>query len=154
MASYDRVARVLVTQSGNDTATSAAFSLPALDGKSAYQIERLEFNWSDAATVAAADWVISCSIQVADSTLTLLDDELILVSGWACQNTAGVAVALPITPYQVIEAGLPRLTVQPYVYARVVSANTAQANDVYFAMYYSIVKLSELEYLRLLAGGA
>jgi hypothetical protein len=151
---FDRTAKVLVTQSGNDTATGAAFSLPALDGKSAFQIERMDCYWSDAQTVAAADWYLNCSIQVADSSLTILDDELILVNGWACQNTAGIAVALPIVPFMSTEAGMPRLTVQPYVYARVTSANTAQANDVYFTLYYSIVKLSELEYLRLLAGGA
>jgi len=151
---FDRTARVLVTQSGNDTDTGAAFALPALDGKSAFQIERMDCYWSDAHTVASADWYLNCSIQVADSTLTLLDDELILVNGWACQNTAGVAVALPIVPFMSTEAGMPRLTVQPYVYARVTSASTAQANDVYFTLYYSIVKLSELEYLRLLAGGA
>jgi hypothetical protein len=151
---YDRLTKVLVTQTGNDTATSAAFSLPALDGKSAYQIERVDCYWADAHTAPAADWLLNVGIQVEDAALTLLDDELIVQAGWAMQNTAGVAVAVAVNPYLTFESGMPRLTVQPYVYARVSSSATAQANDVYFTMYYSIVKLSELEYLRLLAGGA
>jgi hypothetical protein len=151
---YDRLTKVLVTQTGNDTATSAAFSLPALDGKSAYQIERVDCYWADANAAPAADWYLNVGIQVEDAALTLLDDELIVQAGWAMQNTAGVAVAVAVNPYLTFESGMPRLTVQPYVYARVSSSNTAQANDVYFTMYYSITKLSELEYLRLLAGGA
>ena len=52
---WDRIAKVLVTQSGNDVATSAAFAMPALDGKSAYQIERMDAYWADATTVPSAD---------------------------------------------------------------------------------------------------
>jgi hypothetical protein len=154
MAISDRFTRVLVTQSGVDTATGVAFSLPALDGKSAYQISGFEANWYDANTVAAGDWLLRARITTEDSTLTPLDDEMVLELTWAMQNTAGVAVAVPVDPVREKHLYMPRLTVQPFVYARVESTATAQANDVYFTLFYSIEKLSELEYLRLLAGGA
>jgi hypothetical protein len=47
-----------------------------------------------------------------------------------------------------------RVTVQPFIYLGIESSGTANANDVVFRVYYEIVKLSDLEVLRLLAGGA
>lgn len=150
----DRFIRQLVTQTGNDTRTAIALQLPSLDGKSAYQIEGMRCIWYDCNTVAAADYRLFAYIATEDAALVPSDDEWVIDVGWACQNTAGVAVAFAVEPVKSSQLAMPRLTVQPYVYVVVDSVSTGQANDVYFEVYYSIQKLSEIEYLRLLAGGA
>lgn len=146
--------RTLVTQSGADTFTSVALSLPALDGKSGYQINGIRAYWVDGPAVAASDYIVVATVQVAATALTFADDEWIDVVGWGMQNTGGVAVAVPFEP--VIEHMLtePRLTVQPNIYVAVGSSGTSQANDVIIEVFYETSKLTELEYLRLLAGGA
>lgn len=146
--------RTLVTQSGADTFTATAIALAALDGKSGYQINGIRAMWKDGAAVAAADATLYASVQVAATELTFLDDELIDYVAWGIQNTGGVAVAVPYEPIKEHELFEPRLTVQPDIYVTVASANTSQANDVVIEVFYEITKLSELEYLRLLAGGA
>lgn len=146
--------RTLVTQSGADTFTASALALPDLDGKTGYQINAIRAHWKDGAAVAAADYTLVASVQVAATGLTFVDDEMIDFVSWGVQNTGGVAVALPFEPVREHELFEPRLTVQPSIYVAVDSAATGQANDVVIEVFYETVKLSELEYLRLLAGGA
>lgn len=146
--------KTLVTQSGADTFTSVALALPALDGKSGYEIMGIRAYWLDGAAVAAADYSIMATVQVASTVLTFLDDEFIDGVAWGVQNTAGVAVAVAYEPLKEHMLEEPRLTVQPSIYAAVASVGTSQANDVVIEVIYSTTKLSELEYLRLLTGGA
>lgn len=144
----------LVTQGGADTFTAVALALPALDGKSGYQILGVSAYWVDGAAVAAADYSLDAVVQVASTSLTFEDDEWIASVSWGVQNTAGTAVAIPYEPLKTRMLDEPRVTVQPEIYVAVKSSGTSQANDVIFRVQYELVKLSELEYLRLLAGGA
>ena len=146
--------RQLVTQSGADTFTAVALSLPALDGKSGYQINGIRAYWVDGAAVAAADYSLVATVQVASTELTFADDEWIEGVAWGLQNTAGTAVAVTFEPMKEHMLEEPRLTVQPNIYVAVGSTGTSQANDVIIEVFYETSKLSELEYLRLLAGGA
>lgn len=146
--------KLLVTQSGADTFTSSEFPFPALDGKSGYQINGIRAYWADGAAVAAADYSLDAVVQVESTVLTFADDEWIDNVSWGCQNTAGSAVAFPYEPVKEHYLESPRVTVQPAIYAAVKSAGTGQANDVIVEVFYDVVKLTELEYLRLLAGGA
>jgi hypothetical protein len=146
----------LVTQSGNDTATAVAIETGlTADGKSGWQINGIEAYWSDGNTVAAADWKLDAILNTLGAGLTTVasDDEIARVS-WGLQNTAGVAVAVPYEPSKQYFLVEPRVTVQPFIYASVESTSTSQANDVIFVVYYEIVKLTDIEVLRLLAGGA
>lgn len=146
--------RQLVTQSGADTFTSVELPLPALDGKSGYSISGLRAYWVDGAAVVAADYSMSAVVQTESTTLTFSDEEWIDSVSWGVQNTGGVAVAIPYEPMKEHLLNEARLTVQPSIYVAVQSAATAQANDVIVEVFYDTVKLSELEYLRMLAGGA
>ena len=65
-----------------------------------------------------------------------------------------MAVAIPYEPVKRNVLLEPRVTVQPQLIFRLESTNTGQANNVVIAVYYDIVKLTDLEVLRLLAGGA
>lgn len=146
--------RTLVTQGGADTFTSTSLSLPSLDGKSGYQINGIRANWKDGAAVAAADYRLDATVQVASTVLNFVDDEWIDGVAWSCQNTAGTAVAMQFEPSKEHFLAEPRVTVQPDIYVAVGSSSTSQANDVEIEVFYEVVKMTELEYLRLLAGGA
>ena len=147
--------KVLVVQSAADTFTTTQISTGLTsDGKSGWEITALEAFWSNGESVAAADYEIN-AVLATISTATNFDDidEIARIS-WGLQNTGGVAVAVPYDPVKEKLLIEPRLTVQPILFLGVISSATAQANSVRIAVTYNIVKLTDLEVLRLLQGGA
>jgi len=149
------VLKILVTQTGNDTFTSKAIDTNlTADGKAGWQINAIEAYWADGAAVAAGDWYLNAKLATIATSTSFVDDDEIARVDWGLQNTGGVAVAVSYEPFKGIALPEPRVTVQSTIYASVESSGTSQANDVVFRIYYDIVKLSDLEVLRLLAGGA
>jgi len=145
----------LVTQGGADTTTSVTISTGlTLDGKSGWQINAIRAFWVDGAAVAAADWSMYASVGTVTGATTFGDADEIDRLAWGLQNTAGVAVVAGYEPIKETFLIEPRVTVQPELFATVVSSSTAQANDVRIEVYYEIVKLTDLEVMRLYAGGA
>ncbi len=145
----------LVTQGGADTATRVqVLTGLTADGKSGWQINRIEAFWKDGLTVAAADHVVNAVVSTVDADTEFGDDDEIARISWGLQNTAGVAVAVAFDPQKATDLFEPRITVQPSIYLGVQSTTSGIANDVIIAVYYEIVKLSDIEILRLLAGGA
>jgi hypothetical protein len=145
----------LVTQTGNDTFTSAAISTGlTADGKAGWSIAAIEAYWVDGTAVAAADWSISALLGTISTVTTFGDVDEIARISWAMQNTGGVAIAVPLEIQKQVVLLEPRITVQPTIYAAVSSAATGQANDIIISVFYDLVKLTDLEVLRLLAGGA
>jgi len=144
-----------ITQSGADTFTQTAIDTNiTVDGKSAIEIFHIEGFWDNAEAVAAADWECNLVLAtVASSTAFAAKDEIGRVS-WGLQNTGGVAVAVPYEPQKFYVLPEPRVTAQPWIYAGCQSQLTAQANLMRFKIYYNIVKVSEIELLRLVVGGA
>lgn len=146
---------LLVTQGGADTYTAGTVSTGiTLDGKSGWSITGMEAFWVDGAAVAAADWSLYAVVGTLPTATTFGSADEVGRLAWGMQNTAGVAVSLM---YEPIKQGFlvePRITVQPDIYCQVTSSNTAQANDVIFVIYYDVVKLTDLEVMRLYAGGA
>lgn len=141
-------------QTGADTFTVSKLSLPILDGKTGYQFNGLEIWWRNGEAVGAADFEVKCSIQTISTQSFISDDEWLVGDGWAGQNTAAAAVIIPLEIHKLFMLPEARVTVQPDIYFAIFSANTAQANQIDFIAYYETVKLTELEYLRLLASGA
>lgn len=147
--------KILVTQSANDALTfgTIATSL-TVEAKSGWEIFAMEAFWVDGSSVAPGDWQLSATLGTVNTATTPVSDDEIARVAWGLQNTAGVAVAVPYEPQRSIVLIEPRVTVQPQLYVGVTSASTAQANDVVVIVYYNIVKLTDLEVLRLLQGGA
>jgi len=149
------VLKKLVTQGGADTFTAVAIDTNlTVDGKAGWSISAIEAYWVDGAAVAAGDWSIHAKLATIATSTSFVDDDEIARVDWGLQNTGGVAVSVPYEPFRGISLPEPRVTVQPIIYVQVESSGTAQANDVIFRVYYDIVKLTDLEVLRLLAGGA
>lgn len=149
------VTKKLVTQSGNDIFTSVAIPTGlTVDGKSGWAIQAMEAYWADGASIAAGDWYLNAKLATISTSTSFQDDDEIARLDWGLQNTGGVAVAVPYEPFRGISLAEARVTVSENLYVSVESSGTSNANDVVFRIYYEIVKLSEIEVLRLRQGGA
>lgn len=143
-------------QTGSDATTATPMNLPALDGKSGYQFTAIEVYWKNVESAAAADYEVYVAIQKTSGALAErigIDDWIVGVS-WGQQNTGGVAVVANTEPYKSQVLIEPIVTVSPDLQIVIVSGATGQTNQFGVVVHYDLVKLTELEYLRLLAGGA
>ena len=145
----------VVTQGGADTFTAATILTGlTVDGKSGWQINGFKVFWSNGYTAAATDAISNCVLAtLATVTLPNSDDEIARVS-WAVQNTAGVAVAFNFDPIKKADITEPRVTVQSDLYVHANTTTTGLTNVFYYEISYDIVKLTDLEVLRLMVGGA
>lgn len=150
------ILRLKVTQGGADTFTQTTINTDlTADGKSAWQFTKMKAFWENGYTAAATDQTISAILSTQATTVTVpTDPEEIARVTWAIANTAGVAVAYPVELIKQVDVPMDRITVQPTVYVSVSSTTTGLTNVVYFELEYEVVKLSDIEVLRLLVGGS
>lgn len=144
-----------VVQGGADTFAYGTIDTGiTVDSKAGIEIYAIEAFWDNGEAVAAADWEINVVLATTSgATIFNSADEITRVS-WGLQNTAGVAVAVPYEPVKSNLMFEPRVTVQPLIYVHNSSTLTGQANTIRYKVYYNTVKLSDLELMRLLVGGA
>lgn len=148
------VAVTTTLQSGADTATASQIETGiTVDGKVGWEIIGMQCYWTNGEAVAAADYELQIGVRTDATGLNFADLDEIIRTTWAVQNTAGVAVALPLENMKEIILLEPRVTVAPILYVRAESANTAQANNIITRLYYNIIKLTDLEVLRLSQAG-
>jgi len=148
------VRRGVVTQTGADTFTVGTIDTNiTADGKSGWEIQSFSGYWSNGETVAAGDAEANLILSTQATVTTFDMDEELYRLNWAVVNTAGVAVTYTHGLVKREELIVPRLTVQPALYVHVSSTTTGAANVMYYEVSYEIVKLSDLEVLRLLQGG-
>lgn len=148
------IKRGVVTQGGADTFTIGTIDTNlTADGKAGWEIIGLSAYYSNAETAAAADSDVNCVLAVQATITTFDQDEEVYRLNWAVANTAGVAVAYPLNLVKREMLLQPRLTVQPYIYVHVASTLSGLANVMYYEIHYNIVKLTDIEVLRLLQGG-
>lgn len=149
------IARYTLTQSGVDTTTAVAMNLFPLDGKSGYEFTAIEVYWKNAENPAHADWEMYTAIQKSASGLTdrNADEDWIVGVSWGMQNTLGTAVSTPVDMQKKEILIEPLITVSQSLNVVCFSSATNQANSISVVAHYNVVKLTELEYLRLLAAG-
>ena len=149
------IIRGTVTQGGADTFTSDMIDTNlSVDGKSGWQILAMKCFWSNGYSLAAIDCTVNGLLSTKSTITTMDESEELTRINYAVQNTGGVAVAFPL---EQIKSTVPlgeRITVQPALYFHVASAGSGQANILSYEIEYEIVKLTELEIMRLLVGGA
>jgi len=144
-----------VTQGGADTFTTGLIDTGlSADGKAAWSIYAIRAWWVNGAAVAAVDHSAFAKVSTLATTTTFTSADEIDRVGWGVQNTGGVAVAYTYDPIKEHSLFEPRITVQPFIYVQNESTATGQANQLQIQIFYDIVKLTDLEVLRLLAGGA
>lgn len=144
-----------VVQTGADTFTAAAIDTNlTADGKSGWQILAFAGYWSTGETAAATDQEANLVLATeVGATLFDSNDEIIRLN-WAVANTGGIAVAYPKNLIQREFLINPRITVQPLIYVHANTVTTGLTNTFYYELHYEIVKLTDLEVLKLLQGGA
>lgn len=146
--------RGVITQGGADTFTASAIDTNiTADGKSGWEIVAFSGYWANAETGAAADSDASLILATQATVTTFDQDEEIYRLQWGVANTGGVAVAYPLSQIKRELLIQPRVTVQPAIYVQASTALTALTNVFYYEVHYNIVKLTDLEVLRLLQGG-
>lgn len=148
------IKRGTVTQGGADTFAAATIDTNlTADGKAGWEIIALSGYFTNGEAGAAADSDANL-ILATQATITTFDqDEEIYRLNWAVANTAGVAVAYPV---QLVKREIliePRLTVQPNLYVQAATTATGLTCVFAYEIHYNIVKLTDLEVLRLLQGG-
>ena len=149
------IARYNVTQTGVDVTTSVPMNLFPLDGKSGYEFTAIEVYWKNGELAAAADYELYLAAQKVPGNLAdrISEENWIMGVSWGLQNTAGVAVV------SIVELQKQQILIEPIVTVsqtlNIVASSslTGQANQLSVIAHYNIVKLTELEYLRLLAAG-
>jgi len=146
--------RVSFTQSGADTATGTTIATGlTVDGKAGWLISEMEVYWVNSESAVAADYELQAALMSESAAISLVSLDTIELVSWAVQNTAGVAVAFPVEPIKRKVLFEPRVTVQPLLHIRTESNGTGQANQVIYRVKYEIVKLTDIEVLRLFAAG-
>lgn len=143
-----------LTQSGAD-ATTSELILTGIkaDSKLGWEIVRLTAYWSNGHSVAVGDINLNVVLNTLDSLTTMDSADEIARINFAVSNTGGIAVAYPIDLIKNQVQPISRLTVQPSISLFVSSSGTAAANSIYYEVEYNLIKLSDLELLRLLQGG-
>lgn len=100
-----------------------------------------------------ADYTLAAVLSTQATTVTTLDEsEEIARIQWA-NNFTTASVAYPVEPIKMAEMLETRLTVQPQIYFGIDSTGLTAAARIYYEFSYNIVKLTEIEVMRLLVGG-
>jgi len=145
----------VLVQTGVDTFTSVQILTGlTVDGKSGWEINGFKGYWSNGYSAAAGDSITSLKLStLATDTVPSSENEIARVA-WGVQNTAGVAVAFSFEPGKKADMTENRVTVQSDLYVNAASAGTGLTNTLYYEISFNIVKLSDIEVLRLAVGGA
>jgi hypothetical protein len=124
------------------------------DGKAAWRILGLHAYFSGLYSQPAADIREDLILSTRATTVTTMDEpEELARCSLSIANTGGVAVAYPLIPHQSAIILGDRLTVQPKLYMGLFSIGDTAAPDVFWILEYEVIKLTDLEVLRLLVAG-
>lgn len=149
--------RKLITQTAaNAPAVVQITTNLTVDGRQGWNITGLRWTFTNIA--AAITPIATCNAQIQVNTEAgnqAFDDpdSIFLVNTGAHGIAASTSsVYIPATGTQVLPE--PRTTVQPIIYIALDSIGMTQALSVGVEITYEIVKLSDIEVMRLLQGGA
>lgn len=144
-----------ITQTGVNTYTSSLVDTNlSVDGRAGWDIKAFRGFYSNFGVQTPAD-ITQNLILATLATVTNYDskDEIARVVWQAGGNTFTDVFA----QFDAIKAAVfsgSRLTVQPFLYINSSSTGQSAAGILYWEMDYEVVKLTDLEVLRLLQGGA
>ena len=151
------IKRLVVSQSTADTDVVTAIpTLLTVDGRTGWSLTCLRTVWRNGNSVASTIAASSLTAQLAteDTFQTFTDPDMVAMNRYATHGIAASTSAYTFSGYMEYVMMENRLTVEPYLYAIVNSTATAQLNVVQFEFQYELVKLTDLEVMRMLQGGA
>lgn len=150
------IKQTLVQTASNATTSVEIATGLTVDGKAGWSITGMRFSLPNlsAGHVATVDCNVFIQVNTETGNQVFVDKDSIFNQ---CLQFSGIAAST--TSLQVFGDGtvvlpLPRVTVQPTIYLTVISNGMAVPLQADIELYYEIVKLSDLEVMRLLQGGA
>jgi hypothetical protein len=144
-----------ITQGGANTYTSSSIDTNiTVDGRTGWEIKAFRGFYSNFNLQVAAD-IAQNLILATIATVTTLDqkDEITRVA-WQAGGTLFTDAFGVMEPMKAAVFSGSRLTVQPFLYVNSSSTGQSAAGIMYWELDYELVKLTDIEVLRLLQGGA
>lgn len=130
-----------------------------IDGKSGWLISGFRVFNESVQKNTPADMRINVALStIATQTAMNSLDEIARVT-WSLQYDAGTSATTTTiaVSHDLIKTAVflePRLTVQPQIYVQISSEGSGQVSQIYYEINYDLVKLTDVELLRLMVGGA
>jgi hypothetical protein len=143
-----------ITQTAPDTFTEAAIPTRlTVDGKTGWRLVELSVFFENGNTLSL---VVDCSATLILSTesglQSFIDPDYVVSTDWAINGTALSTSSVMVDRHRAVSCE--RVTVQPFVYLQCDSSSTGVACVMSYRLAYELVKLTDLEVMRLLQGGA
>ena len=127
-----------------------------VDGRQGWDI--IGVRWSVPTWNVGIDPTKDCSLQIQLNTetgsQTFVDPDSIVNFHLQTSGITASTSAFEVNSYGISELVAPRTTVQPNLYLHVLSTNLLAPMSVNVEIVYDIVKLTDIEVMRLLQGGA
>jgi hypothetical protein len=150
-------AKINVTQSGANVDGEVLLpTLLTVDGKSGWLITGVKFSIGNLpfAVIPTADCQATMELNTETGLQSAIDKDCICI-----EYAAFSGIAASTSSYQVqttYNAVIPegRLTVQPNLYLHISTVGFSAALNVICEVFYEVVKLTDMEVMRLLQGGA
>jgi hypothetical protein len=138
---------------------STSLTIPTLltvDGRAGWSIVGISMlvnNW-EGCVVPTADCSLQIQLNTETGQQTFTDPDNIALVIFGTSGIAASTSAFQINNRQDIVLPIPRLTVQPNLYLSVTSTGLAVGAVIHASIFYEITKLTDLETMRLMQGGA
>jgi hypothetical protein len=145
-----------VVQSGLNTLTSVMIPTGlTVDGKSGWNIKRITAKFASPESISSAvDTFVFLQLNTEAGSQSFEDNDSVAYLMWFVSGMAGSTSAFQLMPSEQWNSDLGRLTVQPNLYITVSSQGLVSAAVFYVEVEYEVVKLTDLEVMRLMQGGA
>lgn len=153
-----------LAQTAADTSTWAQIPTGVNPGDAvALAMESMTVYWDNARTAgnpnAVTDFYLGIMVGRSPVIPSLVNPDVfgmasVSVSKAGVAQPAAEGVSMIVMPDMFDLELEPSLTLQPYIYVGIVSGSTAQANSISFRISYNSVKLTQNEYVKLLAAAA
>jgi hypothetical protein len=97
---------------------------------------------------------MNVQLNTESSAQGFLDNDSVYQFMYQFRGVAASTSGIQVDSERIVTFVQPRLTVQPNLYINVSSAGMTVGNTIYVEVFYEIVKLTDIEVMRLMQGGA
>jgi hypothetical protein len=145
----------IVTQTVLNTTTELA--LPTgitVDGKAGWLVNRVDFWLASAPITPITPSVIVVQLNTETGNQPFTDPDSIALGIYLTTGIAASTTAIQVNTHTFWESASGRLTVEPNLYINLATAGLTAVCSVMVSIDYDVIKLTDLEVMRLLQGGA
>lgn len=150
------ISKYVLTQPANNTDIQLAVpTLLTVDGRLGWNIKRFKsIITNPAAIVPTADATITAQLNTESGFQAFIDADNIATNIYLFNGIAASTSGFQIDPHQEWISDSGRLTVEPNIFFLISTTGLTGNMTVYIEIEYETVKLTDMEVMRLLQGGA